>query len=406
MKHLIPIIIILLMVSTSFVGVSYDVEKSTKASFDGNTLYVGGDGPGNYTSIQHAVNDANDGDTVFVYNGTYIENIHIEKSLNIIGQGRETTFVYNLNPSEYGVFHLKESNIVLKGFTIRAGQSGVEVGWDIPFKNITIEECNIWSNGLYGGIWLGGVLSDIYIENCYFFDNKGLAVRIEGSISNVKFINCHFDGDEVHGWGDYFIFENCEFDDSGVELVLTSDYSQFLNCTFKRIYSYRFSYIYIYPGSYQIIKNCTFDNCGAVTIDLYETNEATIQDCVISNNIYDDVQGICFIGNNLLLENVTIKGFDIGLYIFRGGFNIEVKKCNFINNVRAVQYFAGGKFNKFIQNNFINNKCQFFNEDLLFMLNYYNNNYWDTWRGCGPYRVYGLLNWDWHPAKEPYDIGV
>ena len=36
-----------------------------------NTLYVGGSGEGNYTKIQDAIDDASDGDIVFVYNGTY-----------------------------------------------------------------------------------------------------------------------------------------------------------------------------------------------------------------------------------------------------------------------------------------------------------------------------------------------
>ena len=57
------------------------VEKSSTVSFDGNTLYVGGSGPNNYTTIKSAINDAVDGDTVFVYNGTYYEtNIVINKA--------------------------------------------------------------------------------------------------------------------------------------------------------------------------------------------------------------------------------------------------------------------------------------------------------------------------------------
>ncbi len=38
-------------------------------------LYVGGGGPGNYTSIQEAIDNSTTGDTIFVYAGTYAENI-------------------------------------------------------------------------------------------------------------------------------------------------------------------------------------------------------------------------------------------------------------------------------------------------------------------------------------------
>jgi len=49
----------------------YNEKKSSKLISTGNTLYVGGSGEGNYSSIQDAIDDASDGDTVFVYNGSY-----------------------------------------------------------------------------------------------------------------------------------------------------------------------------------------------------------------------------------------------------------------------------------------------------------------------------------------------
>ena len=38
----------------------------------GNTLYVGGSGEGNYSSIQNAINDSTDGDTVFVFRNLFL----------------------------------------------------------------------------------------------------------------------------------------------------------------------------------------------------------------------------------------------------------------------------------------------------------------------------------------------
>ena len=48
-----------------------------------NTLYVGGTGPGNYTSIQSAIDDAINGDTVFVYDDSspYNEQIINERGI-------------------------------------------------------------------------------------------------------------------------------------------------------------------------------------------------------------------------------------------------------------------------------------------------------------------------------------
>ena len=59
----------------------------------GRTLYVGGSGPNNYTSIQEAINDANDGDKIFVYPGIYVENVIVDKSIKIIGKERNATII-------------------------------------------------------------------------------------------------------------------------------------------------------------------------------------------------------------------------------------------------------------------------------------------------------------------------
>ena len=52
----------------------------------GKTLYVGGNGLNNYSKIQDAIDNASDGDTVFVYSGIYYELIDINKSIYLIGE--------------------------------------------------------------------------------------------------------------------------------------------------------------------------------------------------------------------------------------------------------------------------------------------------------------------------------
>ena len=62
---------------------------------DGIILYVGGSGPGNYSNIKDAIDDARDGDTVFVYNDSspYCENIIIDKSIRLVGEEKNTTVI-------------------------------------------------------------------------------------------------------------------------------------------------------------------------------------------------------------------------------------------------------------------------------------------------------------------------
>ena len=69
--------------------------KSTTQTLRGNTLYVGGIGPGNYTTIQNAIDNASDGDTVFVYaySSPYYENVLVNRSINLIGEDKNTTII-------------------------------------------------------------------------------------------------------------------------------------------------------------------------------------------------------------------------------------------------------------------------------------------------------------------------
>ena len=61
--------------------------------FQGNTLYVGGSGPGNYSRIQDAINDAQAGDTIYVYRGLYKENLWVDKTINLIGENKTMTII-------------------------------------------------------------------------------------------------------------------------------------------------------------------------------------------------------------------------------------------------------------------------------------------------------------------------
>ncbi|MBE3136035.1 MAG: hypothetical protein IMZ43_01355 [Thermoplasmata archaeon] len=63
--------VILLFVGTCIIpSNAHDTEKPSQSTSRGNWLYVGGSGPGNYSTIQDAIDNASDSDTVYIYNGT------------------------------------------------------------------------------------------------------------------------------------------------------------------------------------------------------------------------------------------------------------------------------------------------------------------------------------------------
>ena len=82
------VVIALALMSGCFLSLVSLPENSRAA-----TLHVGGGGPGSYTSIQEAINNATSGDTVFIHGGTYAENVVVNRTIDLIGEDRETTHV-------------------------------------------------------------------------------------------------------------------------------------------------------------------------------------------------------------------------------------------------------------------------------------------------------------------------
>jgi len=93
-KKIVGIFICVLLVGSVLpVNGNVITEERSLSIVSGNTLYVGGSGEGNYTNIQDAIDDALDGDTVFVYNGIYNENLRIVKDINLFGEDMEKTII-------------------------------------------------------------------------------------------------------------------------------------------------------------------------------------------------------------------------------------------------------------------------------------------------------------------------
>lgn len=117
-------------------------------SIESNTLYVGGEGSGNYSKIQDAIDNASDGDTVFVYSGVYNDffpinpygySVLINKSINLVGENKHNTIINGTQKED--VVRVQASGVNISGFTIqnsgRDRHAGINL-IDIYYKKITI----------------------------------------------------------------------------------------------------------------------------------------------------------------------------------------------------------------------------------------------------------------------------
>lgn len=74
--------------------------------------------PGFYKTIQEAIDNASSGQTIFVVNGTYYENLFIYKSnISLFGEGRDVTIIDGRQFSN--VISILADNVTVRGFHIR-----------------------------------------------------------------------------------------------------------------------------------------------------------------------------------------------------------------------------------------------------------------------------------------------
>jgi parallel beta-helix repeat protein len=141
-------------------------------------LYVGGIGTGNYTVIQFAINDASPGDTIFVYGNTtpYYEHLTITKSLNLVGEDRETVIIEGNFLDEVIHVGLSANWVTINGFTISNGTKGILLA---GVSNNNIYGNKIISNsdnGIYLSRSVNNNISDnIFVNNGIFIEGVQLS---------------------------------------------------------------------------------------------------------------------------------------------------------------------------------------------------------------------------------------
>jgi parallel beta-helix repeat protein len=85
--------------------------------------------PDDYLTIQGAINSASDGATIFVRNGTYYENIVVNRQISLIGENKYDTIIDG--GGVYGVdavVQVKSDNVSMNGFTIRGSDPDYGTG--------------------------------------------------------------------------------------------------------------------------------------------------------------------------------------------------------------------------------------------------------------------------------------
>lgn len=144
----------------SFVIFIFIVTNDYNSLIKSVVITVSADGKGQYKTISDACKNAKNGDTIYIYNGVYYENIDIrDKKLSLIGESKENCILISNNDS-YDNPPLEISKGYVTNITIYAQRLknqllpqkynppyGVHIDFDYETKNnLTFSNCKIISD--------------------------------------------------------------------------------------------------------------------------------------------------------------------------------------------------------------------------------------------------------------------
>jgi len=113
-------VIMLTLLLMSMLTLAFNIQQVESEPI---TWTVDDDGPADFSSIQEAINAASPGDTIYVYNGIYYEQVVVNKSVSLIGEDGIATTAIITNGTEFTVY-ISANNVTISGFEVQNSMDG------------------------------------------------------------------------------------------------------------------------------------------------------------------------------------------------------------------------------------------------------------------------------------------
>jgi nitrous oxidase accessory protein len=354
-------------------------------------LYVGGNGPGNYTSIQTAINDANYTDIIFIYSGIYTENIVISKQITVIGEQKNTTIIQGTGTGDVVTVlspHTKLCSLTIQNSGLQWPDAAIKI---INSNNATIVNNNILNN--YYGIFVENSIFTTISEN-YITQNNNDGIMFIGQSNNNIIKNNSLSANNNYG----------------IFLV----HSSFNNIITNKVDT---NYNGIALGSWStnntVCSNEVFDNIYSGIILGSGSSNNTIK----NNHLFHNIYGIhlSFHCNFTVIKGNTFSSnSQVGILVEESHYNI-IKRNSIVNNTVGISLQSFSDNNQIYHNTILNNSQNAYDScDNTWDIDYpFGGNHWSDYigedfndDGIGdiPYEISDGNNKDYFPLTNPVHL--
>ena len=268
----------------------------------------------NYTTIQGAINDANDGDTISVDSGIYNEDVDVNRTVSLIGEDRDTTIINASGTAP--VVKVKS--------------------YDVEIFNFTIQN----NNFLYSGVYIynyrqGTNVSHNLIRNCYY--GVWLWDYSEGNfIVDNEIVDCRTGVKDWYSSGNFIIGNN---------ISLCSEYG-----------------IDVEGSDDTVVQGNTISQCWGGIYLSYGARRTVIHDNYISNGdggIGLDASSRNIITNNRI-EHCNLSGIYLSEFLYTGSnYNTVTNNTIAFSTQGTGLFIYGSTGNNLSDNTMLNNLYNF-----------------------------------------------
>lgn len=266
-------------------------------------------------TIQAAVTKASSGDTINIADGTYVENLTIDKALTLDGQSRAGTIIdAGVNTSVYVVV-VTADDVTLQDLHLWvrpavAQQRGLLIPNGSTVSNLTLDNVNITGAVNRYAIHVAGVALDLSVIDCFFSNNaNGIVVADDGLIDGLTLTGSAFDHgpDTTTGETGLYVSNDSELgDDQGILRNATISGNTFTGLSPSL---HPGNGIYIEEAQTVLIENNTFTgNRRGIQIYKAHSPARVLSDVTIrGNNFVDQTNAGILIRNYTSVNVVSIE---------------------------------------------------------------------------------------------------